>query len=318
MRLNELPVGGTCWLTRNGRFFLTWGGGGGAKCWDLTKRSKDRDLISVNEARPDYRPKKYGHFYAGPGIVVAEGPDDVFGLVAEGRRVDDKLLTAVFRDGKAEKDLPDDSAPEHIVVKDSAGCRRVADLDGKQTLAGAAKALGRPLPPDARRAFFSEDRRLVAVLCTSASEPATREPVLSELLVQSDAIGKTVAELDRDGRHYGFAAPAGRAWRLYVYDVPAGGVALLGDVPLPGLTAFRWEGERCVALSNTGEWTEIDFSPDRRPIEDLSLVSLVLTGRAIDPDTGEVAMNAQPISTLVRHRQQLLQKYSAGWQTGTK
>lgn len=158
---------------------------------------------------------------------------------------------------------------------------------------------------------------MLAVLSTSPAEEGVVRPVLSELLIHSDVIGKTAEQLTRDGRPYGFTPLAGRAWRLHVYDVPTA-VCLLGEVTLPGLAAFRWEGARCVALSSDGRWTEIDLTPDPRPLDDLRDAAAVLTGRAIDPATGSVAPVKQPIAALVKTWKRLCVSYPGGWQLGTK
>ena len=220
-------------------------------------------------------------------------------------------------DGTTGNELPGNGTIEGSFVKDAEGLQHVTDLDGKATLARAKNRLQRELPADARRAFFSDDEKFVAVLCTSASEEAIKKPVFSELLFQSDLIGKTTEELTRDGRHYGFTQPAGRAWRLFVYDV-ATRACLAGEIALPALAAFRWEGPRCIALSSDGKWTEIDLTPDLRSIEDLRAAAAVLTGRAIDPAIGSVALVKQTAAELVKTWQRLRQTYPAGWQTGAK
>ncbi|MGB8166837.1 MAG: hypothetical protein WCF18_05060, partial [Chthoniobacteraceae bacterium] len=314
-RRTEIPEKGTCWLTRNGRFLLVWGGGEGAKIWDLEKRSP-RDIFAADH--PRYRPPKYSRFYDGKGVAVIESAHDFrLGLAVEGARPDKEALSAIFFEGTTGKELAAGVTIEDSLDKDAKGLQRIADLDGKKTLGDAAKRLRRELPADARRAFFSADEKLVAVLSTSAAEAAVARPVLSELLFHSDLIGKTAEQLEKDGRHYGFTPPAGRAWRLQVYDV-ASGTALLGEVVLPALAAFRWEGEKCVALSSEGRWTEIDVAPDARTFPDLRDTVLLLTGRALDPTTGAVDLNRPPLKTLASFWDRLRKGNSTGWQTGAK
>jgi serine/threonine protein kinase len=314
-RRAEIPAASSCWLTRNGRFFLIWGANEGARIWDLEKRTPRS--IFPDDRSPTQR-RKYANFYDGRNVIVVENPkDNTLALAKEGAGPDKFAITSLFFDGTTGNELADQKKARGGFVYEEAGLLRVNDLDGKATLARAASVLQRELPPDARRAFFREDGKLVAILSTSAAEEPVVRPVLSELLYHSDLIGKTADKAALDGRQYGFAAPAGRAWHLQVYDV-ATRTCLVSNVTLPALAAFRWEGDRCIALASDGRWTEIDLSPDQRPIADLRDAAAVLTGRGIDPVTGSVAPVKESASALTATWQRLRQAYPNGWQVPVK
>jgi hypothetical protein len=314
-RRAEVPSASSCWLTRNGRFFLIWGANQGAKIWDLEKRTP-QDIFP--DDRSPTRRRKYANFYDGRNVIVVENPkDNTLGLAKDGAAPDKFAITSVFFDGTTGNELADQKKARDGFVYEEGGLLRVNDLEGKATLAQAAKVLQKELPADARRAFFREDGQLVAILSTSAAEEPVVRPVLSELLYHSDVIGKTADKVTMDGRQYGFAPPAGRAWHLQVYDV-ATRTCLISNVTLPALTAFRWEGERCIALASDGRWTEIDLSADQRPIADLRDAAAILTGRGIDPVTGSVAPVKETAAALTGVWQRLYRAYPTGWQVPVK
>jgi WD40 repeat protein len=323
----ELSPAVCCWLTGNGRFFLWWGGGAGpAKVWDLQESNQPRDIFHISRAVP----VQYRHIVNGRGIVVVESAtDSTIGLVvARGTRPIRNAQAEFFFDGIT-SELLKSRGSLAAKVKSANGIPDVPDLDGSETIAAVATRLRREkgtagaLPEDARRAFYSADAKLVAVLCTSATDRAAESQVMSSLVFDSDLLGMSPEQLANPtvAHDYGIirqTLPKARDWRLFVYDV-ATGAPLLGNVTLPSLAAFRWEGHRCVALSCEGRWTEIDLTPDERPIEELSDISLLLTGRAIDRGSGTIAATQLPAATLAATWARLSKKYSdagLGWQTG--
>ncbi len=309
----QFPPESGCWLTDNGRFFLVWGQGFGARLWDIEKNA-EREIFNAD---PRTVKRAYSEFQNGRGVVVIESPtDNTLGLVAVGARASAKVDTSLVFQGETGTLLDTPSTLSDRLRLES-GIQRVHDLDGEETLRQTAVKLKLEgaLPPNARRAIYSQDKKLVAILCTSAAEPAIASRILSPLVFDGELAVLPAENLaKREIRDFRLRNVAARAWRLHIYDVGTG-ACLVGNITLPALVAFRWEGSLAVALSANGKWTEIDLTPDTRPIEDLIEITTLLTGRALDRSTGTVARSQITTAGFVSAWSRLQLKYKGrGWQ----
>ena len=309
----QLPPESSCWLTGNGRFFLVWGKGYGARLWDIDKNA-ERPIF---KAEPRTVKRAYSEFIDGRGVVVIESPTDtMLGLVAEGAKRNPNVDAALIFQGEVGTPLDAHGSLTDRFAWGKNG-QHVHDLDGEITLQQTAVKLKLEgaMPPGARRAIYTDDKKLVAILCTSAAEAAIPCRILSPLIFAGELAALPAEQLSkRENRDYRLRNVSARTWHLHVYDVETG-ACVLGDVSIPALVAFRWDGTLAIALSGDGKWTEIDLAPDTRPIEDLGEIATLLTGRALDKSTGTVVRSQLPPAAMASVWSRLFLKYKdRGWQ----